>query len=454
MPTHDDPAAAARAAEAAFDWPNAIHCYEEALLSLPREGYGWPAAEADLLIALGRSYWRNADARPAWRTLMRAITSCTQRGDAEAQARATTEILHIWGPWERHRALADDALAALGDSEPYLRARLLGQSDRDDEAFIIAEKHGYGDVLAWRIARASWRAMDEGRVDVAQTLARQSHAAHDRLGNFEAAAGALRGIGFGTMEAGDLTGGEVFSRESYQYASRFNLRFYQQLALMDVVGAAYARCNWAECERLLSEIPGDLDFRADLFRTWIAELRGDTTRARTLLVDPERGGRGADALAQIHSGNASVLYRLGEHGAARAELAAMFEQIQTASETEHYLPAVIDAILALGSDDVIAECDRQIDPTKRKRGEYIYSTLQGRAIHYTRGALALRLAREDEARAYFTAGVAWAERERCPLDAARCHEGLALLATKRGNTTDADHHNQQSAALRGSLRAP
>ena len=275
MSAHDDPAIAARAAEAAFDWPEAIRCYEEALSSLPRDGDAWPAAEADLLIALGRSYWRNAESRPAWRTLMRAITSCKQRGDAEAQARATTEILHIWGPWERHKALADDALEALGDSEPYLRARLLGQSDRDDEAFAIAEQYGFEDVLAWRTGRASWRAMDEGRIDESQALARQSHAAHDRLGNFEAAAGALRSIGFGTMETGDLSGGVVSSRESYEYASRFNLRFYQQLALMDVVGAAYAHCDWVECERLLAETPGDLDFRADLFRMWIAELCGD-----------------------------------------------------------------------------------------------------------------------------------------------------------------------------------
>src|ERR1700674_2543780 len=147
MPAHEEPAGAARAAEAAYDWPESIRLYEEALSSLPREGEAWPTVEVDLLIALGRCYWRNAEARPAWRTLMRAITSCKQRGDAVAQARATTEILHIWGPWERHKMLADDALAALGDSEPYLRARLLGQTDREDEAFVIGEQYGYEDVL-------------------------------------------------------------------------------------------------------------------------------------------------------------------------------------------------------------------------------------------------------------------------------------------------------------------
>ena len=142
MTEHDPTVAGAHSAEAAYDWPEAMRLYEEALSSLPREDDAWPATEAELLTALGRSYWRNAEARPAWRTLMRAIASCKQRGDAVAQARATLEILKIWGPWERHRMMAEDALVALGDGEPYLRARLLWASDRSDEAFALAEQHG------------------------------------------------------------------------------------------------------------------------------------------------------------------------------------------------------------------------------------------------------------------------------------------------------------------------
>ncbi len=439
---------AAREAEAAFDWPDAIRLYEEALSSLAREGDAWPAAEAELLTALGRCYWRNAEARAAWRTLMRAISSCKQRGDAAGQARATTEILQIRGPWERHKMLADDALAALGESEPYLRARLLGQSDRDDEAFAIAEKYSYDDVLAWRIARASWRATDEGRLDEAQVLTRQAHEAHDRLGNFEAASGALRGMGFGLMVSGDLDAGEALARESYEYAGRFNLRFYQQLAVMDVAGAAYARCAWPECERLLAQTPGDLDFRADLFRMWIAELRGDSTAARALLVNPQRAGGGADALAQVHSANAGVLYRLGEHGAARAEIAAMVENCRAENEDEHYLPAAIDALLALADEDVIAEFDRRIAPKERKRGgAYVYSTLQGRALHYARGVLALRLGREGEAARWFESGLTWAARERCPLDGARCLEGLAAVAHRAGDIEAARSHLDRARSI-------
>ena len=140
---------------------------------------------------------------------------------------------------------------------------------------------------------------------------------------------------------------------------------------------------------------------------------------------------------------------MGEHGAGRAEIAAMVENCRAESEDEHYLPAAIDAIIALGAEDVIAGFDRDIAPKKRKRGgEYVYSTLQGRALHYTRGALALRLGREGEAARWFESGLAWAQRERCPLDAAACHEGLAQLATRRGDVEAADRHSRDATELR------
>ena len=201
-----------------------IRLYEEALSSLAREGDAWPAVEAELLTALGRCYWRNAEARPAWRTLMRAITSCKQRGDAAAQARATIEILKIWGPWERHQMLAEDALAALGESEPYLRARMLWMIDRGDEAFALAEAARVRRCAG--VPRAGARAgerREEGRLDEARAIAQEMHVAHDRLGNWEVAASGLRGIGFSTLLAGDLDLGEPFLRQSCEYAAKYNL---------------------------------------------------------------------------------------------------------------------------------------------------------------------------------------------------------------------------------------
>jgi tetratricopeptide (TPR) repeat protein len=459
MSEHDDAVAAARAAEATYDWSDAIRLYEEALSSLPREDDAWPAVEAELLTALGRSYWRNAEARPAWRTLMRAITSCKQRGDAAAQARATLEILKIWGPWERHKMMAEDALAALGGSEPYLRARLLWASDRGDEAFALAEQHGYDDVLAFRVSEQGWRASREGRLDEARAIAQEMHAAHDGLGNWEAAASGLRGIGFSTLLAGDLDLGEPILRQSCEYAAKYHLRFFEQLALMDVIGVGYARGEWDECERMLDSIVGGADFRADLFRMWIAELSGDVERAKSLLVDPQRAGGSGDGLAQVHSARAGVLYRAGQHGAARAELEVMLRSANGEHQNlEHYVPACIDAIVALCDDDTIRACVSDMqpsdDPHRRFDSGFVYSTLQGRALHYSRGALALRLGRDDEAAGHFAEGVAWADRERCPLDAAACHEGLAQVAARRGDAEAADRESGLARELRAAHLPP
>jgi tetratricopeptide (TPR) repeat protein len=451
----DDPAHRAAAAEAAFDWPAATAAYEDALSSLDRSDEAWPAREAELLTGLGRSYWRNAEVRPAWRTLMRAITSCKQRADAPAQARATLEVLRIWGPWERHKMLAEDALDALGDSEPYLRARLLWDVDRAGEAFAIAEQHGYDDVLAFRVGQQGWNATREGRLDEARDIAQQVHVAHDTLGNWEAAASALRGVGFSTLQAGEVDLAEPILRRSYEYAARHNLRFYEHLALVDVIGIAFARCQWDECERMLASIIGGADFRADLYRGWIAELRGDTAAVRGLLVEPERAGGSGDGRAQVHSARAGMLFRLGEHNAARAELDVMF----TAADDErqglnHYVPACVDAIVALCDDAAIRKCLAGMQPPEDERGRfdagYVFSTLQGRPVHASHGALHLRLGDIAAAERHYTEGLAWAEANRTQLAAADCHAGLAAIAEQHGHEASAIKHQSAAAALTAS----
>ena len=69
-----------------------------------------------------------------------------------------------------------------------------------------------------------------------------------------------------------------------------NLRFTAQLALLDMVGVAFVRGDFGRCEDLLHGSPGDSDSRANLYRMWIAEARGDVDGALRLIVQPERGG--------------------------------------------------------------------------------------------------------------------------------------------------------------------
>src|SRR5690348_4768572 len=114
---------AERFAEATL-WDDAVREYEAAL-SIVSSGGAPDEDEAALLTALGSCYWNLSEARTAWRTLRRAITLYRERRDGVGVARATVEILRIWGPPDRQRAMTEEALEALGDADPYLRARLL-----------------------------------------------------------------------------------------------------------------------------------------------------------------------------------------------------------------------------------------------------------------------------------------------------------------------------------------
>src|SRR5690606_26286344 len=57
-----------------------------------------------------------------------------------------------------------------------------------------------------------------------------------------------------------------------------------------------------------------------------------------------------------------------------------------------------------------------------------------------RGCLALRLDLLDEAERHFRTGLEWCERERCPVEAGRCHQGLAEVAEHRGDHALAMQH--------------
>ena len=154
---------------------------------------------------MGRCYWNLSEARTAWRTLRRAISISQEHADGVAQAKATVEILRIWGPPERHRSMAEDALEALGDSDPYLHALLLldlGWQDEPadddtnikyDQALALAEEHGFEDILASRVQRQAWSLMDDGQLDEAIALFENAHETYARLHVHHVAGGGVAG---------------------------------------------------------------------------------------------------------------------------------------------------------------------------------------------------------------------------------------------------------------------
>ncbi len=435
---------AAEAAESATQWHEAVAEYEACLSMASQSPDGVGQDEAALLTGLGRCYWNLAEARTAWRTLRRAISICKERGDGVAEARATVEILQIWGPPERHKMMAEEALAALGEGDAYLKARLLlslGQYERDDQssydaALAIAEEHGFEDILASRIQQKAWRLFEQGDIDESIRLFNEAHHAYASQKVHHVASGMLRGAGFSMLEVGRLDEGYELAERSFEYAANVNLLFGAQLGLMDMIGVVYARGEFEQCDALLASSPGDSDFRADCYRMWIAEARGDSVAALRYLVDPERGGKAPTAVGQIHAASAGILYRVGNHNAAQQALNA-WRAVDRGTDSEPYwmeAPAALECILEFGDEelhrkiyDAFGERDSQVKSPAR------YATLQGRAVAPVRGGVCLRLGLLDEAERHYGDGLAWCEQERCGRDAELCRAGLAKVESARSS---------------------
>ena len=417
-----DQLADARDAEKRFDWDAAAAAYEVAL-NAAADRNAPPEEIARLLTALGRCQRNLGEARAAWRSLMRAIGLVREAGDAVAMADASLEALRIWAPPERRESVAGAALAMLGEGESLTHAQLLLYfDDRDDDVTAMARRHGYDGILA---QLALWtdgpRLASEGRFDEYIALVETAHQSHEDAGDFERASDAYRGAGYGLLALGDFARGVPMAEAAAAYARAHNLRFPTQLAELDIVGVAFARDELDRCVALLDAIPGALDFRIDLYRAWIAERRGDATAAVGLLPSPERAGGASGALSQVHAGRAGVLWRAGREAAAMREVEAFVAATRDDYRMLQDAPAALEAILATGDTFMF----REIEAWGRRWPLDHYSTLQGRGIDRVRGWMALRLGDREAAVRYFRDGIAWAEREGCPPDAAWCREGLA-----------------------------
>jgi hypothetical protein len=445
----------AERADQATLWEDAARAYEACLSLVAVAPDRHAQDEASLLTALGRCYWNLSEARNAWRTLRRAIALCQERGDGLGQARATLEILRIWGPQERQQAMAREALDALGDADPYLRMRLLlrlrwGVPDAAanfDEALAIGEQHRYPEAAAERRSEEGWQEFEAGDAAAGVAIQRAVHATYDDIQTYDEAAGILRGAAYATLELGLLDAGLALALETADYARSKHLRFTEQLALVDAAGVMFARAEYDRCLELLDLLPTNTDFRADLYRMWIVERSGDTRTALALLVNPDRAGGALTAISQTHGAAAGILYRAGNTDAARQELQAWFEAAQHDNSLWAESAALIECIVGLGDDDLLRAI-RDAFWGENSRARFAnYSTLQGRALAPARGAIALRLGRLDDAERAYRDGVAWCEAQGCPIDGGLCLAGLAAVARARGDEEAARAYDAQAASV-------
>ena len=431
---------AGESAEEATNWREAVSEYEQFLSLADRSPDAGGQDVAAVLTALGRCYWNLSEARTAWRTLRRAISLYQERGDGVGHARATLELLRIWGPPERQKMMAEEALRSLEGADPYLEARLLLElrwfdddpEEKYQQSLALAERHGFVDILATRSLGQAHDLMSDGRIEESIALFNEAHETYARLRIHDVAAGTLRGAGFGLLELGHLDDGFAFARRSFEYAAGAHLLFSAQLALMDMIGVAFARDEFERCRDLLAQSPSDSDFRGDLYRMWMAEAEGDIDRALELMVSPERGGNTPTAVGQIHAAAAGVLFRAGREDAATQALRAWAAVERP--ETDAYwmeAPALRECLLELGDDALLRRVyDAFQARDERVRAPARFATLQGRALAPVRAGVCLRLGLLDEAERHYREGLAWCEQERCARDAELCRAGIDEVRTQ------------------------
>ena len=451
---------AAQQAEAQFAWAEAGRHYESCLTLVSGSDGALTSDEAGLLIALGRCLRNAGDYRAAWRNLMRALALLRERGDGLGLARAVLEANPIFTAPARRMALLDEALAALGEGDPYLEAQLLvaslgldpyGEHDaaRAASAAELARRHGYADIEARLMQLRGFAAFSDLRFEEGAALHQTAYDTLLRLGHVRAAAQLLSGLSILPFYPGDLDAAEANASRMLAQARRLHVQFVEQNILVRLTGLYLARAEFDRFEALARESPGD-NYVIDLQRALRAEWAGDHEGALRLLPAPERAGGFPVFVAHLHGGRARVRFNAGDLDGAQKELATALEALSTLAHPRPLhtgrLYSLIEAdevLVALGDeplvqaiyDEVAGWTGVRIDP------------LTAKSVDPLRGALALRLGRLEEAEAAYRTGLEWAERERCPIEQGRCLMGLAELAERRGDHGDAVKHLDHAAVL-------
>ncbi|MBI2760884.1 MAG: hypothetical protein HYX51_05605 [Chloroflexi bacterium] len=441
---------AAEQAAAATAWEEAARHYERCLTL--REHAEYPGEDdAEILMALGRCYLNVNEGRAAWRTLMRAIDRHRERDDHAGVARATLAALRVPAPPKRHDALARDALAALDGREPHLEAQLLlrrtvwtqtdgGEASRQ-RVTELAQQYGLKDVASVLTHTEGNIALQSGQPDEARRIYQHAYEVCAGLGKLGWAARFLVSANAIPLFAGALDEGEASTRRALAYAREVHEPIRESSLLLWLAGVALARGEIERYEALLADAAAvnHANFYVDLLRAVRWEIAGDLERALALMPAPERAGGLPNWLAVIHGGRARTRFHAGDEAGARGELAAWaryWAPFRITDGTPGYLHSItcVDGVLpALGSDELVRAVYAELQGWSWAR----FGPANPCGIDQLRGALALRLGQLDEAQQHYNTGLAWADREQCPLEAGRCLRGLAEVAVPRGQDAEA-----------------
>ncbi len=450
---------AGRAAAAVAAWSEAARHLEAAIALVDEHLVPQPVDFAELLTLLGRAKRQEGDARPGWRALMRARESFREHNDPAGVVEATLEALTYLAPPERTLSILDEAAQMLPDDALAMRATLAAERLRLRAAWggataleIQSELPAVTqlvDTAGSDYARAvlveaygalAHRSGDAVRISDLMSASRE----YERLGYADRAAYARLYLAQYYCLAGDLDSAVESSRDGVSFARRVGATAPLRGFLRVLGGVALARSDSSLASIIADQrsVPGN--WYGAQIEARLLERRAEFTKALKLVHPPPDDPR-PDAVGATAGDRARILANDGEDERAAAELALWelnYDRVQFAD----------DAIVRVGGTDAARSAYARLrspegDGIREVEAAWVRLSEYGTSQDRMRGDLALRLELVDEAEQHFVTGLEFCERERCDIEAGRCHQGLAELAERRGDIEEARVHLDAAGAL-------
>ena len=442
---------AAQQAEAQTAWNEAAKWYESVLGLVTAAEDGLGEDEAELLWKLGVSYRYETNFRSAIRSYRRAIDIFRERGDGDAVARVVISATHMPRNPVTTLGLVDDGLAAVGDNNPRLRAILLAMRSQGQtwdvgttesgaaqlaEAENLLGNNEWPDVAGYLFLAKGNLALRAGDFDSAAEHCRRAHRGFAASGNMDQAGLALMLAAATNLGAGRVTEAEAALAEALRFCEEQRLRFQVSNTAVTLAGVYALRADIDGFERAAAK---HQQRWTDICKAKLLGDLGDLDAAEALLPDP---GLFPFYIQKNITGERLRLGVLAGLRTAVDASAGFGEWLETALTLpsgwarNQPLAHADQAVAALASSDQArAILEALCDPPG-----YRFTAQGAHSLDRFRGDLALQLGQLVEAEKWYQLGFEICTRERCPVELGRCHQGLAAIAEKRGDTAGAREH--------------
>jgi DNA-binding winged helix-turn-helix (wHTH) protein/tetratricopeptide (TPR) repeat protein len=456
---------AARRDYARVAYEESARHYEQALAALSGMQPPDPARQAELLVDAAVAY-SAAGAREQARERCFAAADLARRiGRTDLLARAAVEFRGGYEmgvpPEPDTLALLEEALGALGEAAPALRARLLARlagtrvdmTERERlsrEALALARASGDRDALRDALAARWWATLGPDRVTeryaVADDLLAHARELADRrmeLLGLECRLGAL--LIEGRMPEADATLAAYAA-----LADQLRQPAFCFLAAVVRGSRALSSGRFDDAESWFGRalalgrgpIPfADVMYGGQLF--WLQLQRGDAADpAAALEFFASLDTRFPIARHLLQAVRAMIYEVMSRTGEARAELASLARGgFRELPRDEHWLltmTVICDVVIALDLPEYAEEIDPLLEPFGHLIVVHDLIRATAGSVHALRGELAVVRRRFDEARAYYERALACERAAGLVPATLASRSSLAALARLRGDDQLAD----------------